>query len=85
MNNDRQIVDLIERTNDAKPSCPCGRHTTTVWRDGAVWLECVSLSRPHEGRVARILAGISAPTHLREHIVDVRAATASEPAFVTAA
>jgi len=83
MNNDRQIVDLIERTNDAKPYCACGRHTTPIWRDGAVWLECASLSQPHEGRIARILAGIAAPTHVRDHIVDVP--PAPEPMLETAA
>ena len=40
MINDRQVVELIERANDADPVCPCGRHTTPVLRDGVVWLEC---------------------------------------------
>ena len=43
MTDDRTIVDLIERVSDAEPMCACGRHTTPVWRDGIVWLDCASL------------------------------------------
>jgi hypothetical protein len=71
MTNDRQIVDMIERANDAQPFCACGSHTTPVWRDGVVWLECASLGEPHEGRVARILAAATARIHTREQIVEV--------------
>ncbi len=71
MTYNRQVVDLIERANDARPFCACGSHTTPVWRDGAVWLECASLSEPREGRLRRILAAVTAPTHTHERIVDV--------------
>ena len=70
MNNNRQIVDLIERANDAEPVCPCGRHTTPVWRDGAVWLECTSLSEPRDGFLRRALAAVTAMAHTRARIVD---------------
>jgi hypothetical protein len=76
MTNDRQIVELIERASDAEPMCPCGRHTTPEWRDGAVWLECASLGEPHEGRLARIVAALTAPAHTRHRIVDVPAMSA---------
>lgn len=79
MNNDRQIVDMIERANDATPFCACGRNTTPVWRNGAVWLECAVLGAPRDGRLARLVAGITAAAHVREHIVDVPAAE-PEPA-----
>ena len=70
MTDNSRIVDLIERANDARPFCACGRHTTPVWRDGAVWLECVSLSEPHEGRLARIVAAVTARTHTHDRIID---------------
>jgi len=71
MNTDRQIVDMIERANDAEPFCACGRHTTPVERDGVVWLECASLGDAHEGRLARLVAVLTAPTHTRVAIVDI--------------
>jgi hypothetical protein len=66
-----QVVDTIERANDAQPFCPCGSHTTPVWRDGTVWLECATLSEPRRGRVQRVLAAVMAPAHVRDRIVDV--------------
>ena len=65
MNADRQIVDMIERANDAEPFCACGRHTTPVEHDGVVWLECASLGDAHEGRLARLVAALTAPSHTR--------------------
>ena len=74
MIDNRQVVDLIERANDAQPMCPCGRHTTPVWRDGAVWLECASLTETHTGYVARVVAALSALAHTRARVVDVPSA-----------
>lgn len=71
MIDNSRLVDMIERANDARPVCYCGRHTTPVWRDGAVWLECASLSDPREGRLGRVWAAVTAPTHTHERIVDV--------------
>lgn len=73
MMHNRQIVDMIERANDDQPYCHCGRHTTAVWRDGIVWLECSSLTEPKDGRLARLLAAVTAPTHVHEAIVDLPA------------
>ena len=70
MTDNRQIVELIERANDAEPACACGRHTTPVWRDGAVWLECASLSEPRDGVIRRLVAAITAPAHTHARIVD---------------
>jgi hypothetical protein len=75
MIDNRQVVDLIERANDAQPMCPCGRHTTPVFRDGAVWLECASLSEPREGYLQRVFAAISVLAHTHARIVDVPLAT----------
>jgi hypothetical protein len=71
MINNSQIVDMIERANDAHPFCACGRYTTPVWRDGAVWLECASVTEPHEGRIRRTWAALTAHIHTHERIVDV--------------
>jgi hypothetical protein len=72
--NNPQIVDLIEQTNDEQPFCPCGTHTTPVWRDGVVWLECATRSNPRRNRLARVLADVIEPAHVRRPIVDVPAA-----------
>lgn len=74
MTTDTQIVDLIEQATDARPFCPCGWHTTPVWRDGTVWLECGSLSQRGEGIVHRLIGLATAPAHVRIPIVDVPAA-----------
>jgi hypothetical protein len=79
MFNDRQAVEMIERANDRQPMCPCGSHTTPVWRDGSVWLECASLSQPREGRLARAWASVTAPTHTHERIVDIDPPVESTP------
>lgn len=73
MINNHQIVDIIERANDAQPICPCGRHTTPVYRDGAVWLECSSLTKPRESLVHRAIASVTSFAHTHAHIVDVPA------------
>ena len=74
MSDRSRIVDVIEKANDARPFCPCGHHTTPVWRDGVVWLECASLSEPRDGVVARVIAAATAPIHVRSPIIDVPAA-----------
>lgn len=79
MTDHRQIVDTIERANDARPYCPCGRHTTPVWRQGKVWLECASLSEPRDGFLQRLLGQVTAPAHIRMPIVE------APPAAPTAA
>ena len=73
MSDQSRVVDLIEKANDARPFCPCGRHTTTVWRDGIVWLECASLSDPRDGVIARLVAAATAPVHIKIRIIDVPA------------
>ncbi len=70
MIHNHQIVDVIERANDAQPVCPCGWHTTAVWRDGAVWLECASLTQPRQSRLRRALAAMTPQVHTHERIVD---------------
>lgn len=74
MISNNEIVDMIERANDAQPFCTCGSHTTPVWRDGAVWLECASLQETRDGRLARIVAAATSRIHTHERIVDVPAA-----------
>jgi hypothetical protein len=71
MDDQSRVVDLIEQANDARPFCPCGRHTTSVWRDGTVWLECASFGEPSHGIVGRLVAAATATAHVRLPIVDV--------------
>jgi hypothetical protein len=64
------MIDRIERAQDASPYCPCGRHTTVVWHDEAVWLECSSLDEPHQDVIRRLLAPLIAVTHTHQRIVE---------------
>lgn len=74
MIEERNIVDMIERVSDEQPMCACGQHTTAVWRDGVVWLDCASLLKPPSGRLARLLSAVTAPMHTHQPIVRVPAA-----------
>ena len=76
MNDDRMIVDLIERASDAQPMCACGNHTTAVWRDGIVWLDCATLTQPRDSRVGPLPAAVTAPVHTHTPIVEVPAVAA---------
>lgn len=71
MSDSTNIVDLIERANDSCPYCTCGWHTTPVWRDGTVWLECASLGRAPTGRLRRLLAAATRPTHVHLPIIEI--------------
>jgi hypothetical protein len=71
MLDNTDIVDLIERASEARPTCPCGWHTTAVWREGAVWLECASLSTPERGLLRRFVSTLTGPTHVHVRIADV--------------
>jgi hypothetical protein len=71
MTDDRTIVDLIERVSDAEPMCACGRHTSAVWRDGVVWLDCASLLASPTSRVGRLVAFVTSPAHTHKPIVEV--------------
>ena len=68
-----RAVDLIEKAVDARPYCSCGRHTTPIWREGVVWLECASLSDPRDGLVARFVAAATSGAHVRTPIVSIPA------------
>jgi hypothetical protein len=70
MRHDPAVVDLIEQANDATPFCPCGAHTTPVWRDGIVWLDCSTLVEPPAGAIRRLLNAMVA--HVHREIVDLR-------------
>ncbi len=74
MDDNERLIDIIERTNDARPFCGCGRATEPVYRDGAVWLQCSSFREERSGRIARLRATVAAAVHVHEMIVDVPAA-----------
>jgi hypothetical protein len=73
------MIDLIDQAQHDVPFCSCGRHTTAVWRDGAVWLECASLGESREGLIRRIVASLAAPMHARMRVVEspARSSTAT--------
>jgi len=74
MSQETQIIDLIERASDARPYCPCGSHTTPVWRDGVVWLECATVSDPDGGAFRKLFAALAGARHVHVPIVEVPAA-----------
>jgi hypothetical protein len=73
MHHDSSIIDLIERAHDASPFCACGSHTTPVYRDGTVWLECATLGRPSDRWIGRVVAAVTSPMHTRTSVVEVPA------------
>ena len=68
-----RLVDQIERAHADQPYCECGRPTTTVYRDGSMWLECQIVGEPAESRIQRLWSAIGTPTHVHEQIVEVPA------------
>ena len=69
MRHTNRVVDLIERANDLTPFCSCGAHTTPVWRDGVVWLECATLVQPPAGRLQRMVNALA--PHVHQEIVEL--------------
>ena len=66
----RWIVEQIERSGDRAPYCEvCGAYTVTVYRDGAIWLDCST--RRADPSLMRRLATVG---HTRTRIVSVPAA-----------
>ena len=70
MEHRNHVIDLIERTRDARPYCSCGAHTVTVVRDGIVWLDCSTLADRPRGTLRRLLHDLT--PHVREAVVDLR-------------
>lgn len=75
---DPTIIDTIERAQTVRPFCTCGRHTIVTYRDGAMWLEC-SITSESNG-LRRLFAGVFAPQHVHERIVDLPPAARPVPA-----
>jgi hypothetical protein len=73
MLNELRLVDRIEQVHGDRPYCVCGRETITVYRDGAMWLDCAVIHEPIEGRIQRLWQAVSAPGHVHERIADVPA------------
>jgi hypothetical protein len=80
MTDDGRVLDLIEGAISARPYCSCGRHTTAVWRDGAVWLECSHIAESADGPWRRLLVDLTRPIHVHARLTDV----APRPAAGTA-
>jgi hypothetical protein len=73
MLSELRLVDRIERIHGDRPYCDCGRETITVYRAGAMWLECAILNEPVEGRIQRLWNAVTAPGHVHELIANVPA------------
>jgi hypothetical protein len=69
MLNEQSVVDRIERARTDRPYC--GRTTTTVYRQGAVWLECAVVAEPVGGRARRLWSVVTDPGHVHAKIADV--------------
>ncbi len=57
MSDRTRLIDLIERAERDQPSCPqCGAMLIATERDGALWLECPTLSesRPFLRQLIRL-------------------------------
>jgi|KBSMisStandDraft_5_1062788.scaffolds.fasta_scaffold2753797_2 hypothetical protein len=48
------LISLIERAESAYPTCHCGQAMAVAERDGALWLECVTLAEPAPGFVGKV-------------------------------
>jgi|tagenome__1003787_1003787.scaffolds.fasta_scaffold20699904_2 hypothetical protein len=73
MLNEQSVIDRIERAQTERPHCDCGRTTTTVYREGAIWLECAVVTEPVGGRARRLWTVVTDPGHVHAKVVDVPA------------
>ena len=73
MLNELRLVDRIEQVHGDRPYCVCGRETVTVYRDGAIWLECAIVHEPAGSRIQRVWNVVSGPGHIHELIAAVPA------------
>jgi hypothetical protein len=73
MLNNRSIVDAIENAHRDRPYCECGRDTVTVYRAGAMWLECAVINEPLGNRVSRIWNVMTDPGHVHQLIAELPA------------
>ena len=72
MLTNKSAIEAIELAERATPFCSCGEPTSPTGRDGNLYLECISLNeQPTGGPVMRLLRAITAPSHVRELILDV--------------
>jgi len=71
MLNELRLVDAVERAHGDRPYCVCGRETITIYRDGAMWLECAIVREPVDGRIHRLWNAVSAPGHVHQLIAEV--------------
>jgi hypothetical protein len=70
MTDQTDLLELIERGNDAHPVCECGTHTIPNAHDGAIWIECATLTHRPSGRLRRALSVVTQHMHTRIHLVD---------------
>ena len=74
MSRQTKIVETIERAERESPICPqCHEPTVAVWRDGAMWLVCTSLSEP-KSALRRLLTIDPVAWHTNRPIAGLEAA-----------
>ena len=64
------LIDTIERAERETPYCECGQPTTSVERDGVIWLTC--RSHPEPARLLRRLVTLDFG-HLARPILELEA------------
>jgi hypothetical protein len=64
-----RAIDRIETALRLEPFCLCGQPTTIVARDGAIRLECPTMTAPR-GTVGRLFRLVVAPTHVSRVVID---------------
>jgi hypothetical protein len=69
MNDQYRTIDRIETAIQNEPFCACGQPSTIVARDGALRLECPTVSAPR-GSLGRLLSLVLAPAHLSQVVID---------------
>ena len=54
MHHHAAIIDLVERTERAGPTCACGRPMIAAAHGSELWLECLALRDPRPRRLGRL-------------------------------
>ncbi len=70
MLDNKSAIAAIELAERATPFCSCGEVTAPVARDGAVYLQCISLNQPKGSGIVSLLRTIVEPAHVRELIIE---------------
>ena len=71
MTTNDQLVERIERAMTATPICGlCGQPTRITEREGAIWLECSSLTEPRD-RLRSLLRFDFPRFHVQQPVIEL--------------